>query len=555
MKVSLLVVSILLSAAVALAGCTAPAPESSPDTADMEAVADQLAASINAGLGDLRDGIYNNSRTLASSGLSGRVAEEALAENLLHHPWAISSLVISRDGMVLTAVPANYAGMVGMNLSWQPEVQKANTDRVPIVSGVFRMEEGFDGISQSVPVYSPGGEYLGYTDITYRADAFLGRQVGTIISRTPYDVWIAQKDGRVIYDSHQEEIGTNILSDPAYSDPALREIFIRIAGERSGSGTYSFHDENWNGTVTKTAVWVTAGTDGAEWRVVVTRSADGDGVKTSVTPAPQATDARYANLTRFVERAAAYAREHGKEVALRDFNNPNGTFIEGELYIFAYGMNGTAIALPYQQGLLGTDRRGISDSNGVEFIDGLAGIARDGGGSLYYLYPNPEHGYREEFKLAYVLPVDDDWFLGSGIYLPGLGAGFTTTERDELMERVKEARRYAQAHGAGRAIADFNDPAGVFANGSRYIFAYAFNGTTLALPYQPELIGSNRLDFADPYGVKILAWEVATAQRGGGFVYVDYTDPETGMAGLKLCYVAPVDDDWFVGSGIYAGIL
>jgi len=271
-----------------------------------------------------------------------------------------------------------------------------------------------------------------------------------------------------------------------------------------------------------------------------------------VTPG-ETTGARYANLTRFVGKAAAYAKEHGREAALSEFNNPNGTFIEGNLYIFAYGMNGTTLALPYQQGLLGTDRTGISDSNGVEFIDGLIGVARDGGGSLYYVYPNPEDNYREEFKLSYVMPVDNEWFVGSGIYLPGLPAGFNTTERDDLVERVKEARGYAQVHGAAKAVADFNNLNGVFADGSRYIFAYGYNGTTLALPFQPELIGSNRLDFSDTYGVKILKWEISTAKRGGGFVYVDYLNPDTGAAGLKLCYVAPVDDEWFVGSGLYSG--
>jgi len=97
---------------------------------------------------------------------------------------------------------------------------------------------------------------------------------------------------------------------------------------------------------------------------------------------------------------------------------------------------------------------------------------------------------------------------------------------------------------------------GVFLQtGAGSIFAYAFNGTTLALPFQPDMIGSNRMDFSDTYGVKITAWEIATAKRGGGFVYVDYLNPESGAAGLKLCYVAPVDDEWLVGSGIYAGEL
>ncbi|MCK9580776.1 MAG: cache domain-containing protein [Methanoregula sp.] len=547
----LVVILLLLAASVVMAGCTAPAGDT--QAAGMETVAQKITASINAGLGDLKDGIKNNALALSTAGLAGRDAETTMSENLLRHPWAVSSLVISRDGIVMMAVPVNYAGIVGEDLSWQPQVQKANWEQVPIVSGVFMMEEGFDGISQSYPVFSPSGEYLGYTDITYLPDEFLGRQIRPVMNGTTYDVWVTQTDGTVIYDTTKEEVGKNLFTDPAYTDPALQEIFTRIVQEPSGTGTYTFRDRDWNRNVTKTAVWETAGIDGTSWRVVVTSTADDDDIKT--TRAPTAitgtTDVRYANLTAFVQRAASYAKEHGKEAALKEFNDPNGTFIEGELYIYAYRMDGTVIALPYQQGLLGTTRTGIADPNGVEFIEGLIDIAKEGDGSLYYIYPNPEDNYRDEFKISYVIPVDNEWFVGSGIYLPEHPAGFNDTERDSLVARVKQARDYAQVQGAGNAVADFNNLNGVYADGSRYIFAYGYNGTTLALPFQPELIGSNRLDFADTYGVKIIRGEISAAQRGGGFVYVQYFNPDTGDAGLKLCYVAPVDDTWFVGSGIY----
>jgi signal transduction histidine kinase len=263
------------------------------------------------------------------------------------------------------------------------------------------------------------------------------------------------------------------------------------------------------------------------------------------------TDARFANLTRFVDRAVAYAKEHGKDAALREFNDVNGTFIQGDLYVFAYDINGTVIALPYQKDLLGTDRTGITDSNGVKFIDRLIEVAREGGGAVYYIYPNPADNNRQEFKISYVKPVDSTWFVGSGIYLPEVPAQFSAPERDGLLARVKQARQYAQGNGAAKAIGDFNDRNGTFANGSRYIFAYGYNGTTLALPFQPEVIGTNRTDFTDTYGVKVTAWEIAAAKSGGGFVYVNYLNPDTGKPGMKLCYVEPVDTSWLVGSGIY----
>ncbi|WP_321507697.1 cache domain-containing protein [uncultured Methanoregula sp.] len=548
---SFAVILIILAVSVLLSGCTSP--QTDPKTAEMKTVAHNLTLSVNNGLGDLKAGLQNNSRSLSTTGLSGEEAEKILSFNLMNYPWAYSSLVVSRDGIVMAAAPKNYAGVIGTNLSGQVQFRTMNTARAPAVTGVFRLVEGFTGVAQSYPIISPSGEYLGYTDITYAPEIFLGRYIEKATIGTGYDVWVVQKDGTEIYDTSKEEIGKNIVTDPVYADPALQKVVSRIVKEPSGTGTYTFWDRDWNRNITKIVVWDTAGIDGAEWRIGVTRAENESITNTPAKPANAGvtTDARYANLTRFVAGAAAYAKEHGKEAALREFNNLNGTFIDGDLYIFAYDMNGTALALPYQKGLLGTSRAGISDSNGVAFIDRMTGIAREGGGPLYYIYPNPEDNYREEFKYSMVVPVDNEWFVGSGIYLPGLPAGFNTTERDELVDRVKQARRYAQVQGAGKAIPDFNDRGGVFANGSRYIFAYGYNGTTLAMPFQPDAIGSNRLNFTDPYGVKVAAWEIFAAKQGGGFVYVDYFNPDTGTEGMKLCYVTPVDNEWLVGSGIY----
>ena len=278
----------------------------------------------------------------------------------------------------------------------------------------------------------------------------------------------------------------------------------------------------------------------------------GTPVTTQVTAVSvQATDARYANLTRLVERAEAYAKKNGKDVALNEFNNVNGTFIDGDLYIYAYGMDGITLAWPYRPDQLGTNRAGAADSNGVNNVKRMIEVAGDGGGWVYYVTKNPAHNNRDELKLSYVRPVDSTWFVGSGIYLSEVPALFNTTERDQLAERVKQARQYAQANGAVKAVRDFNDRNGTFADGSRYIFAYAYNGTTLAMPFQPETIGTNRMNFTDTHGVKITAWEIAAAKSGGGFVYVDYFNPDTGKPGMKLCYVTPVDDTWLVGSGIY----
>ncbi|HZD43140.1 MAG TPA: cache domain-containing protein, partial [Methanomicrobiales archaeon] len=63
---------------------------------------------------------------------------------------------------------------------------------------------------------------------------------------------------------------------------------------------------------------------------------------------------------------------------------------------------------------------------------------------------------------------------------------------EDLVAFVERAFEYAEENGRDAALAEFNNPTGRFVDGELYIFAYDANGTTLALPFQPAIIGTNR---------------------------------------------------------------
>ena len=75
----------------------------------------------------------------------------------------------------------------------------------------------------------------------------------------------------------------------------------------------------------------------------------------------------------------------------------------------------------------------------------------------------------------------------------------------------------------------------------------------MALPYQPELVGTNRIDVRDSNGVDFVRQAIDLAKMGNGFHYYVYPDPSRNMTpSLKFSYVADVDGTWFLGSGIYS---
>ena len=72
--------------------------------------------------------------------------------------------------------------------------------------------------------------------------------------------------------------------------------------------------------------------------------------------------------------------------------------------------------------------------------------------------------------------------------------------REEMVAFVDEAVSYAKEHGRTAALAEFSNRNGAFVRGELYIYAYDFNGTTIAHPLNPEKIGVSRYDEPDTKG-------------------------------------------------------
>lgn len=262
-------------------------------------------------------------------------------------------------------------------------------------------------------------------------------------------------------------------------------------------------------------------------------------------------------LVAFVEIAYEYAHVHGQEAALREFNNQTGRFVDGDLYIFAYAHDGTTLALPFQPEVLGTSRWNITDVNGTAYVQDAVATAQSGGGFIRYLYADPADNFTVKQKLSYVMMVDQGWLIGAGIYEPQgdspiVTAGADPRVREDLKSIVGEAIAYAHTEGTDEALREFNDLNGTFIRDSVYIYAFDYNGTTLALPHQPQLVGTDLSGLQDPFGVNYTRVEILLAQHGGGFIAYHYPNPSHNMTlEPKMSYVQKVDDTWWLGAGVY----
>lgn len=118
-----------------------------------------------------------------------------------------------------------------------------------------------------------------------------------------------------------------------------------------------------------------------------------------------------------VTKAVAHIKDVGREKALADIADAKGPFVKGELYVFAYSMQGVIIAHPMNPKLVGKDMLEVKDSDGKNFTkDFIATVNSPAGhGWVDYNWTNPV-SKKIEPKSSYVAKAGNDIFVGCGIY-------------------------------------------------------------------------------------------------------------------------------------------
>ena len=117
----------------------------------------------------------------------------------------------------------------------------------------------------------------------------------------------------------------------------------------------------------------------------------------------------------WVEKAVSFYRASGKRIALAEYTNPNGQFVQDEMYIYALNPRGTMLAHGVNEKFVGEEFIDIKDYDGKNFIIEIVNIAnKDGSGWVEYKWYNPVT--KEVLpKIVYFKKVDD-LIICSGIY-------------------------------------------------------------------------------------------------------------------------------------------
>jgi hypothetical protein len=250
------------------------------ESSSMPPILSELEKETRVALDKINTAVAAASTDLSGAGLEGPDARDILNNLCGVVPYAVDCATVDLKGRMVTVEPAGYRKFEGSDISKQEQIVLIQKSRRPVMSKVFRAVEGFDAIDIEYPVFSPEGEFIGSASLLMRPDSLFSAVVTPMVQGLPVDVWVMQKDGRIIYDPDTEEIGRMLFDDPLYASfPELLSLGKTIVRKKSGSGSYEFLGRDLKGPVRKDACWATVGVLGTEWRLVVTHNVSEESTK------------------------------------------------------------------------------------------------------------------------------------------------------------------------------------------------------------------------------------------------------------------------------------
>ncbi len=117
----------------------------------------------------------------------------------------------------------------------------------------------------------------------------------------------------------------------------------------------------------------------------------------------------------FVQKAIQFYKKTGKAIAMAEFTNPKGPFVQGDMYVFVLNLKGTLLAHGVNEKYIGQDFIDVRDSDGRSFVREIVDVANaKGKGIADYKWYNPKT--KEDLQKEVYFEKVDDVIICSGIY-------------------------------------------------------------------------------------------------------------------------------------------
>lgn len=133
--------------------------------------------------------------------------------------------------------------------------------------------------------------------------------------------------------------------------------------------------------------------------------------------APAARAAGVVDANALVIRAVEHLEKVGEKQAFADFQDRSKPFIEGELYVLVYSLDGVCLAHGQDPKLVGQKRLDVTDPNGRKYIAEMVAAAQtESKGVIDYVFKNPVTGRMQPKVTVWRRPAGKQFVVGVGVY-------------------------------------------------------------------------------------------------------------------------------------------
>ncbi len=139
-----------------------------------------------------------------------------------------------------------------------------------------------------------------------------------------------------------------------------------------------------------------------------------------------------------------------------------------------------------------------------------------------------------------------------GLLLAGNAMADIEADKKECIAKCEAAAKMINEQGVDSAVAEISKKEGQFVSTVTYVFLQKMDGTMIAHPMKASLVGKNLIDLKDSEGKEFFKDMIKIAKENGSG-WVDYMWPSPGeeKPSPKTSYVLKVNDEVFVGAGVY----
>jgi hypothetical protein len=231
------------------------------------------ALKLEAGIKGLLKGIDGNllkaSSRISKLGAASPDVRMVLKELRLGRNYVIDCTFVDDKGIMKVIEPDIYRKYEGTDISDQQVVKEVQNTKKPVMSDVFVSVEGIKAVVFEAPVFSPKNEFVGFVSMLARIGEMVKCAAVQVEAGRGIKCSVIQKDGLIIYDTDNKQIGLNLFTNPLYKEyTELTELGKRMLKEPDGTGSYSFLAHGKKDVVRKDAAWRTISNYGKDWIIV-----------------------------------------------------------------------------------------------------------------------------------------------------------------------------------------------------------------------------------------------------------------------------------------------